>query len=170
MLFRCIQDLGVPLTREPALHQLDFEGDISGLLESGRLVDFISIHHIAWFELGSGTGKNNLASVERIFFQAGSLLGDLFLRRIAWLDTKLNRTRLLTLGYSIVDFTRIESEAVLNCAERTWHPRDQVAEGCSRPAEVTKRALYLNSISTREGMVILNYTGHGNSQTVVVRD
>ncbi|KAM5584624.1 hypothetical protein ABKV19_004142 [Rosa sericea] len=45
-LHECLTDLGVILTEEKGLHQIDLRGDISGLLSSHPQSPFLSIHHL----------------------------------------------------------------------------------------------------------------------------
>ncbi|XP_050369120.1 uncharacterized protein LOC126787248 [Argentina anserina] len=45
-LHECLTDLGVSLTQEQGLHQIDLHGDISGLLSSHPQSPFLSLHHL----------------------------------------------------------------------------------------------------------------------------
>ncbi|CAN0914576.1 hypothetical protein LINGRAHAP2_LOCUS28659 [Linum grandiflorum] len=42
----CLAELGVTLTKEPGFHQLDFHGDVFGLLTSHPTVPLVSLHHM----------------------------------------------------------------------------------------------------------------------------
>ncbi|CAN1124119.1 hypothetical protein LINPERPRIM_LOCUS3578 [Linum perenne] len=42
----CLAELGVTLTREPGFHQLDFHGNVFGLLTSHPTVPVVSLHHM----------------------------------------------------------------------------------------------------------------------------
>ncbi|KAF3452513.1 hypothetical protein FNV43_RR02946 [Rhamnella rubrinervis] len=46
MLYSCLTDLGVPLTYQKGLHQIDLVGDISGLLSAHPQTPLLSLHHI----------------------------------------------------------------------------------------------------------------------------
>ncbi|KFK25520.1 hypothetical protein AALP_AA8G125800 [Arabis alpina] len=43
--FRCLSDLGIDLTLEKGIHQIDLHGDISGLLSAHPQSPLISLHH-----------------------------------------------------------------------------------------------------------------------------
>ncbi|EFH49835.1 predicted protein [Arabidopsis lyrata subsp. lyrata] len=43
--FRCLADLGIDLTLEKGMHQIDLHGDISGLLSAHPQSPLISLHH-----------------------------------------------------------------------------------------------------------------------------
>ncbi|KAK9939627.1 hypothetical protein M0R45_016317 [Rubus argutus] len=45
-LHECLTDLGVTLTQEKGLHQIDLHGDISGLLSAHPQSPFLSLHHL----------------------------------------------------------------------------------------------------------------------------
>ncbi|KAL6645852.1 hypothetical protein ACP70R_017460 [Stipagrostis hirtigluma subsp. patula] len=42
----CLDELGVPLTREPGFHQLDLRGHLYGLLAAHRVAPLLSLHHV----------------------------------------------------------------------------------------------------------------------------
>ncbi|WCJ37610.1 hypothetical protein M5689_018730 [Euphorbia peplus] len=46
----CLAELGVGLTREPGFHQVDFQGNVYGLLTSHPLPPLVSLHHLDYID------------------------------------------------------------------------------------------------------------------------
>ncbi|KAL8737401.1 MAG: hypothetical protein Q9181_001708 [Wetmoreana brouardii] len=114
------------LTNEPALHQMDVFGDLSGVYESGRLP--LSLHH--WKGGDYPLDKMSLAS---------NLCGDCFLQRWQFGDDTV-----LTNGYSIavypegelangLDFTRAEETWDSHTVEDSVNPGTWHSLSPSRP-------------------------------------
>ncbi|KAI4174994.1 MAG: hypothetical protein LQ343_002021 [Gyalolechia ehrenbergii] len=107
-IMRCINGhTTTKLTNEPALHQMDISGDLSGVYESGRIP--LSLHH--WRGGDYPVDLMNLVS---------DICGDCFLQR--W---QFGKDTVLTNGFSIADYPEGESADGLDfCkAEMTWDSR-----------------------------------------------
>lgn len=104
-VMRCIYGhTETKLTNEPALHQMDIFGDLSGVYESGRLP--LSLHH--W---KGGDYPVDLMSL------VSDICGDCFLQR--W---QFGKDTVLTNGFSIAQYPEGESANGLDFskAEITW--------------------------------------------------
>ncbi|KAI4126378.1 MAG: hypothetical protein LQ338_003774 [Usnochroma carphineum] len=104
-VMRCIYGhTETKLTNEPALHQMDIFGDLSGVYESGRLP--LSLHH--W---KGGDYPVNLMSL------VSDVCGDCFLQR--W---QFGKDTILSNGYSIAQYPEGEYANGLDFrkAEETW--------------------------------------------------
>ncbi|KAL8931879.1 MAG: hypothetical protein Q9216_007041 [Gyalolechia sp. 2 TL-2023] len=107
-IMRCINGhTETKLTNEPALHQMDISGDLSGVYESGRIP--LSLHH--WKGRDYPVDLMNLVS---------DICGDCFLQR--W---QFGKDTVLTNGFSIAEYPEGEFANGLDFskAEMTWDSR-----------------------------------------------
>ncbi|KAL8931752.1 MAG: hypothetical protein Q9211_006756 [Gyalolechia sp. 1 TL-2023] len=107
-IMRCINGhTETKLTNEPALHQMDIWGDLSGVYESGRIL--LSLHH--WKGRGYPVDLMNLVS---------DICGDCFLQR--W---QFGTGTVLSNGFSIAQYPEDEIAHGLDFskAEMTWDSR-----------------------------------------------
>ena len=96
------------LTNERNLHQVDLDGDLSGIYESGRLS--LSLHH--WKTKGDGGKGYNLP----IMHLVSDVCGDCFLQR--W---QFGKDMILSNGYSIATYPNKKLEGLhLIAMEATW--------------------------------------------------
>jgi len=98
----CLQDIGVPLTRELGFHQVDFGGDLSGLLE-GVFSEhpIVSLHHLEMITPILQHHGNPRRSFQRFFNSYHTLPASSFLSRIVTFDTDHELTIVLIAGYSL---------------------------------------------------------------------
>ena len=97
------------LTNERDLHQIDLDGDLSGIYESGRLS--LSLHH--WKTRGGGGGRG--VSLPQMHLVA-DVCGDCFLQR--W---QFGNDMVLTNGYSISFYPDGGLKSInMEAAEETW--------------------------------------------------
>jgi hypothetical protein len=62
----CLSELGVPLTREPGFHQLDFRGDAYGFLAAHPVAPLVSLHHLDLIQPISPHGRTSLDAVRSL--------------------------------------------------------------------------------------------------------
>ncbi|CAO2198552.1 unnamed protein product [Urochloa humidicola] len=62
----CLSELGIPLTREPGFHQLDFHGDAYGLLSAHPVAPLVSLHHLDNIEPINPQGRTPLGAVRSL--------------------------------------------------------------------------------------------------------
>ena len=112
-VMECIHRLTqTPLTNERDLHQIDLDGDLSGIYESGRLPS--SLHH--WKTRGGGQSiGSGGVSLPRMHLVA-DVCGDCFLQR--W---QFGNDIVLTNGYSISFYPDGRLKLLnMEAAEETW--------------------------------------------------
>ncbi|KAL7133860.1 hypothetical protein ABFS83_12G168500 [Erythranthe nasuta] len=61
----CINEIGVPVTREPGFHQMDIRGSPYGLLSAHPLAPLISLHHLDYLQ-PVFPGRNRVGSIKRL--------------------------------------------------------------------------------------------------------
>lgn len=131
-IMRCINGhTETRLTNEPALHQMDISGDLSGVYESGRFP--LSLHH--W---KGGDYPVDLMSL------VSDICGDCFLQR--W---QFGKDTVLTNGFSIAQYPEDEGAngVEFSKAEMTWDSRtieDSVNPGTAHSMSPTRPPLELD--------------------------
>ncbi|KAL9600196.1 MAG: hypothetical protein Q9219_003339 [cf. Caloplaca sp. 3 TL-2023] len=142
-VMRCIHGhTTTKLTNEPALHQMDISGDLSGVYESGRFP--LSLHH--W--------KGGEYPVDRMHL-VSDICGDCFLQR--W---QFGKDTVFSNGFSIVQYPGVGDYALgnmdLSQAEETWDSKtveDSVNPGTAHSMSPIRPKLDLDKQKVQHRLV-----------------
>jgi len=169
MISRCAFDQNITFSRLDHLHQLDLESDVTGLFESGYIDrNVVSIHHFgSYYDLFPGAEVNAVDAITHISRALSLLPPALRFQRVAWVSPHSNHTVLLTLGYSLTEYSNHVSRERLQCSEATWKPAAFM--GCTRPRDHAKQSWFIQSAAEFAGGYTLIYISRsaGNVQVTL---
>ncbi|XP_065875881.1 uncharacterized protein [Euphorbia lathyris] len=95
----CLAELGVGLTREPGFHQVDFQGNVFGLLTSHPLSPLVSLHHLDYID-PIFPNKTRLNSLQHLF-KAVAADSQRILQRTVCYDQWYSWTISISWGYAV---------------------------------------------------------------------
>lgn len=114
MVHSCLADLGVPLTHVKGFHQIDLQGDISGLLSAHPQFPFLSLHHFDTVDPIFPT-MNRIESINHLMKAAKFDQSRLLQQTICYHRPK-NWSFSVSFGYSIHIYENMIPRSVL------WRP------------------------------------------------
>lgn len=144
-VWACVNEIGVPLTRESGFHQLDLRGDPYGLLAAHPLAPLVSLHHID--QLNSlFPNQTHIHSLKKLI-SAYNLDPTRIVQQSLCYDHKRRWSISISWGYTIQIYKTMLSAADLQMplqtfqTWRTWsdgpftfNTRPMSADPCQQPA------------------------------------
>lgn len=119
----CVTAKGVQLTVEPALHQMDMRGDLSGFMEGYAAMTrpLLSLHHLGMSDVQLMPGRSNAAAAAALI-RASHAMPRSFLRRFVLRLQRPGNTIILTAGYSVQVIPRYVTDTELQQTESSMDP------------------------------------------------
>ncbi|KAJ4724299.1 Protein of unknown function (DUF604) [Melia azedarach] len=165
MSHSCSADLGVDLTIEKGIHQIDLRGDISGLLSSHPNSPLISLHHFDYVD-PIFPFKNRSESINHLMTAAKSDESRLLQQTICY-HRQSNWSFSLSWGYSVHIYESIFPRSFLRKPLQTFLPWRKIGRAwfmfntrwlTKNPCEVP-HVFYLETVEQfKEELVVTNYT------------
>uniref|UniRef100_A0A0D6R5D6 Uncharacterized protein n=1 Tax=Araucaria cunninghamii TaxID=56994 RepID=A0A0D6R5D6_ARACU len=141
----CLADLGVPLTKEPGFHQVDFRGNILGWLSAHPLTPLVSLHHLD--AMAPIFPNMNQTQAFQHLFKAVKADSSKILQQAICYDKLRRGSFSVSWGYSIHVFDSIQLPRELEYPQKTFmywrktmtdqfmfNTRDVSRNPCERPA------------------------------------
>ncbi|XP_071712359.1 uncharacterized protein [Rutidosis leptorrhynchoides] len=123
ILMTCVNDFGVSMTTHQGLHQIDLNGDISGLLSSHPKAPLLSLHHFDNIDPLFPT-MNRVESTKHLM-KASNVDQARLLQQTICYNRHLSWSFSVSWGYSIHIYERIIPRSFLKIPLETfkpWHP------------------------------------------------
>ncbi|KAK8616379.1 hypothetical protein V6N13_017931 [Hibiscus sabdariffa] len=98
VVYSCLTELGVGLTREPGFHQFDVRGNAYGLLAAHPLTPLVSLHHIDHID---PIFPNITTTKEMQHFHAAEVDSQRILQQTICYNRQFSRTVSVSWGYAI---------------------------------------------------------------------
>lgn len=160
----CLADLGVPLTKEPGFHQVDFRGNLLGWLSAHPLAPLVSLHHLD--AMAPIFPKMNQTQAFEHLFEAVKVDSSRILQQTICYDKLRQGSLSVSWGYSVHVFDSIQFPRELESPQQTFmhwrktmtdqfmfNTRNVSRNPCLRPA-----VLFLESVSTGSKGITTTYT------------
>lgn len=159
----CLADLGVPLTKEPGFHQVDFRGNLLGWLSAHPLTPLVSLHHLD----AVAPIFPNMSQIQAFqhLFKAVEADSSRILQQTICYDKLSHATLSVSWGYSTHVFDDIQLPRELEFPQRTFmywrktmtkfmfNTHDVSRNPCERPA-----VFFLESVRIRSKEIYTSYT------------
>ncbi|CAF1330569.1 unnamed protein product [Adineta steineri] len=144
ILGKCVNEkVGTNLTRDDRFHQMDINKDATGYFESG-IQGLVSIHHMfSWWSLVPGWMSIDKIEILHLFYEAYQTTSYSYLKRYVWIDSMVNKTLVLTLGYSVTIYNQSLSLKQIDAIELTFCCSDLIRK--TRPVIIDKKTWYFRS-------------------------
>ncbi|GBG67956.1 hypothetical protein CBR_g1075 [Chara braunii] len=117
-LHACVSEFGIQMTKIEGLHQTDFRGDITGLLEAHPITPFLSIHHLSAI-LPLLPRRDHLEAAKQ-FVRTMDAYPAGFLQRSLCYDPSHNTTVSIAWGFSVRWHAGLHTALEMDRAERTF--------------------------------------------------
>lgn len=166
----CLADLGVPLTKEPGFHQVDFRGNLLGWLSAHPLTPVVSLHHLD--AMAPIFPKINQSQAFQLLFKAVRADPSRILQQTMCYDKLRHGSFSIAWGYAVHVFDSIQLPLELERPQQTFmhwrksmtdqfmfNTRNVSRNPCQRPA-----VFFLDSVSIASKEIKTNYVRQtGNS-------
>ena len=148
MIGKCFTEiLKVNLTINDHFHQIDHEGDMEGLFQSG-IDGLVTLHHlfILWEPFPPEHLEAEIDILNLIALTYQRLKGD-YLKRFFRINLETNQTLLFTYGYSLTVYNRILTREEFDQIESTW-TRSHFYGRKTRPKDKNKFDFFFKQFSS----------------------
>ncbi|KAA8549781.1 hypothetical protein F0562_001465 [Nyssa sinensis] len=120
ILMTCVADLGVSLTAEKGIHQIDLLGDISGFLSAHPQSPLMSLHHFDFIE-PIFPSKNRFESADHLM-KAANIDQSRLLQQTICYQKQSNWSFSIAWGYSAYIFEKVLPRSILKRPLETFRP------------------------------------------------
>ncbi|KAI3992259.1 hypothetical protein MKX01_029980 [Papaver californicum] len=141
----CMNEIGVPLTKELGFHQVDIHGDPYGLLAAHPVAPLVSLHHLDYLNPIFPTSTSQIDSLERLM-DAYKMDPGRTLQQSFYHDWQRNWSLAVSWGYTVQIYPWFVGDDLLRTAFQTFltwgswrngtftfNTRPMSSEPCERP-------------------------------------
>ncbi|XP_009612606.1 uncharacterized protein [Nicotiana tomentosiformis] len=116
----CLAELGVSLTREPGFHQMDFHGNVFGMLAAHPIRPLVSMHHMEAID-PIFPNMTTVKAVEHLY-KAASFDPHRILQQTVCYDHWFSWTVSVSWGYAVQVFDRNVLLSDVQCVQESYAP------------------------------------------------